>query len=244
MKFKIFSIAFSLAIFLVTITISQSSYAVSKRVSSPNVTKGELAIDLRGSFETGEDDPDALRHNTQITYGLTERLRISTDTDFRKTAGKDAEFDNTDLEFRYNFFHTENLRAAFGGGYEFSHVGDNNEIGLSFQGEYRSNQWKHQANLGFEREVGGGGNKGVDFALRTGHYYDLGTVEPGIEYFFDYGNLTDNNGFKEQEHHIGPVLNFDINVGDVEFGGVLGYLAGLSNGSADHVFKYEFEYAF
>lgn len=244
MKFKIFSILFLMTLLISVLFVNNSAHAVSKRVSSPNVTKGELALDLRGSFETGEDDPDALQHNTQITYGLTERLRISADTDFRKTAGRDAEFDNTDLEFRYNFYQTENLRAAFGGAYEFSHVGDNNEIGVSFQGEYRLNQWKHQANLGFEREVGGGAAKGMDFALRTGHYYDLGKVEPGIEYFFDYGNLTDNNGFEEQEHHIGPVINFDINVGEVEFSGVLGYLAGLSNGSADHVFKYEFGYEF
>ncbi len=244
MKQNRLSIFVFLAIFLVALSASQSSYAVSKRVSSPNVTKGELALDLRGSIETGEDAPDALRHNTQITYGLTQRLRISTDTDFRKTAGQDAEFDNTDIEFRYNFFRTEDVRAAFGGGYEFNHTGDNDAIGLSFQGEYRSNQWKHQANLGFEREVGGGADKGVDFALRSGHYYDFGTVEPGVEYFFDYGNLTDNNGFEEQEHHIGPVINFDINIGQAQIGSTLGYLAGLSHGSTDHVFKYEFEYEF
>ena len=217
--------------------------AVSKRVSSPNVSKG-LAVDTRGSFTTDDEDVDEFRNNFQIKYGVTDRFRISADTDYRKKAGQDAEFNNSDIEIKYVLHKTDNVGVSFGTGYEFNHSGDSNAIGASLNGQYKLGKWKHQGNLGFEREVGDEAERGLDFAFRSGHYYKLETVEVGVEYFADFGNLRDDNDFEEQEHHIGPVVNFKVPVGEKNIKAVLGYAAGLTDASDDHVFKYDFGYKF
>ncbi|MEM8833444.1 MAG: hypothetical protein AAGB32_02770 [Pseudomonadota bacterium] len=217
--------------------------AVSKRVSSPNVSKG-LAMDNRGSFASDETGNDDFRHNLQFKYGITDNFRISVDTDYRKRGGSDAEFSNSDIEFRYKFIREENVGVSYSGGYEFNHSGDADGVFTSFQGEYKLGPWKHQANIGIDADVGDEAASGFNYDFRSGHYYKLQEIELGLEYFADFGNWKDGNRFEEQEHHLGPVVNFNIPVGEKKIKAVLGYAAGLTDASDDHIFKYEFGYKF
>jgi|GEM_PF-6829735 len=229
--------------FGIFVIFSSSAQAVSKRVSSPNVSQG-LAADIRGSYAFDEEGDDDFRNNIQFKYGLNDKFRISFDTDFRKKAGEGGDLTNSDIEFRYNFFRNNNAALAFSGGYEFNHVGNPDAIFTSMQGEYKAGRWKHQANIGIDTEVGDGAGDGFDYDFRSGHYYKLETVEIGVEYFGDFGNSDDGNSFDEQEHNIGPVVNFSIPVGQKEVKAVLGYAVGLTDASDEHLFKYEFGYKF
>ncbi len=241
MKNKNLTLIFLVASF--TLITNTNAYAVSKRVSSPNVSPG-LSADTRGSYAFNDEGGDDFTNNIQFKYGFNDKFRLSFDTDYRKRAGEDGDFTNSDIEFRYNFFRNENTALALSGGYEFNHVGDADGIFTSMQGQYKTGQWKHQANLGVDTEIGNERGDGFDYDFRSGHYYDLETVEVGVEYFADFGNSKDGDSFNEQEHNIGPVVNFTIPVGQREVDAVLGYAVGLTDASDDHLIKYEFGYKF
>ena len=69
--------------FGIFVIFSSSAQAVSKRVSSPNVSQG-LAADIRGSYAFDEEGDDDFRNNIQFKHGLNDKFRISFDTDFAK----------------------------------------------------------------------------------------------------------------------------------------------------------------
>lgn len=123
-------------------------------------------------------------------------------------------------------------------------MGDADEVGAKLIFEKNINQWRHRANLDFGHEVGEKKRSGLSAGLAWGTYYNFDQFQLGGEYYADFGNLRDDLDYDEQEHHIGPVVGFDIPVAGREVETKIGYLAGVSNASNDHIIKYEFELEF
>jgi len=101
------------------------------------------------------------------------------------------------------------------------------------------------ANLVFNRDIGRNAGKGAGFeyAVRAKYPWKR-EIEFGVEAFGEPGRLTGFEPISAQEHVIGPVILEKFNVDGVP--GVVkynvGYLFGLTHGSAKGTAKWELEY--
>lgn len=216
-----------------------AAQAASKYLSSPGVKEGVTTLKSRGSVEWGDND-DVWRNKIDLEHGLTAHFKVGIAADIRKYEGETIDYTKTELKATYRFTGDESsLQAAAQGKYEFNHVGDADEMQAKLLLRGQAYGLDHKANLALSHEIGDESEDGVSVDAAWGSYYDMGTYDIGAEYYADFGNLSDDNDFSEQEHHIGPVIGFDIPLGQQIVGARLGYLVGLTDESADHVIKYE-----
>lgn len=235
----------SLFTFISAFILSAPAYAVSKDISSPNVTEGQIAIKDKGYIEMDKDKDSRWINKTTLEYGLTDRLQIAVDGEIEKKEDESVEYKKTKLKTKFKLTGDDYfLKSALQLSYAKNHLGDADEVEakLIFQKTY--GQWDQRANVQISHEVGDDKASGAEAALKLGSYYKMNGFKLGGEYIVDFGNLKEQDGYSNQEHHIGPVVGFDIPLGQSKIGTKIGYLAGISKASPDHVIKYELEYAF
>ena len=220
--------------------------AVSKNVSSPNVTKDKIKLENKGAYEF-DDDGDEWKHKTELEYGLTDDLQIKIEAEIEKEEGNSVKHDATEIGFKYQLLDgkVDPVGLSVDASYELSHQGGSDGIGMGMNIQKLYNKWDHRINFGLGHDTGEDSESGVSADVKLGSYYKFDRYKVGGEYYVDFGNLRDSNDFEEQEHHIGPVVGFDLPLGrEMALETKVGYLVGLSEASADHVVKYEFEYEF
>ena len=214
--------------------------AETKYIESPTVHQG-WDLHNHGSFQWGDDDNDAWIHDIEGKYGINNHFSVGIGAEISKFEGDNLDYESTELTAKYRFTGDESsLQAAVEGGYIINHdsgAADEIEAKLLLAGS--AYNLDHKANLILSHEVGSDSESGIGAAIAWGSYYDMGKLNVGGEYYGDFGNLSDNNGWDDQEHHIGPVVGFNVPVGQKVFDAKLGYLVGLSDASSDNVVKYE-----
>jgi hypothetical protein len=72
-------------------------------------------------------------------------------------------------------------------------------------------------------------------------------MKVGFEYNADFGELDQSLGYKQQDHRIGPVVQFDFenpakNIDEVEL--LVGVLAGISDAAPDATLRWNLEFKF
>lgn len=100
----------------------------------------------------------------------------------------------------------------------------------------------HVANIGIAQEVGDNGNENPEgeFKWMTRYNY-LPYLNPGIEYYGEFGEVSDMQGWDDQKHRIGPAIYGKL-PGGVKY--ELGWLFGVSKRTEDHALKFNLEYEF
>ncbi len=230
---------------------SSHSFAASpvSNVSSANVDKGKLSIEQRFGYSTdtpGETNHKRFRMRQHIDYGWNDwyatRLVASED----KRDGQNMEFRSISLENRFHIF--EKSTHGWDGGFRlnYSHSdGDktphNTELRL-IAGVPFANSWEARGVVSIEHEIGEDSESGAALELRSQvtkaipqAFIDyVKEFRLGLEMFNDFGKVRELNGYKQQDHQIGPVVKMKLKDGNyLQFG----YRAGVSEASADHVFK-------
>lgn len=217
-----------------------------KTVSSSGVTKGNLQIENNGQFGfDDEDGGDSWEHGIDFEYGLTDRVMVELSGKVEKPEDEDAEYEATEIKVNYKMTGEESfLNTGFEVGYGMNHLGGADSVGFELRTQKKYGQWDQRFNIGTDHEVGEDSESGLSLDIEAGSYYDFGEYKLGLEYFADFGRLKDNLSYSEQDHLLGPVVNFSVPVMGKAVNTQLGYLAGISDAATDHNIKYVIEVNF
>lgn len=216
--------------------------AGSKYVSSPSVKDGVTTLKNRGSVEWGDENNDLWRNKVTLEHGVNLHFKVGIAAEIRKYENDSLEYTASEIKALYKLSdESSSLQSAIEGAYKFNHAGDSDQLQAKLLLAGSAYGLDHKANLIVSHDVGDdddGEDWGAGFAW--GSYYDMGTYALGGEYYADFGDLEANDEFDDQEHHIGPVVAFDLPINQQRvINTKLGYLVGLSDASRDHVIKYE-----
>ena len=244
-----------------------SEALATKKVYSPIVHKGELEIEARGSydFDTRDEKDGKQEQKYAVGYGVTDFWFTEVYGEVKKTPEeleegseespeKKWEFESVEWENRFQLAEQGEwwIDTGLYFAYEFAakHK-DPDKIEVKLLLEKQLGDFVHTANLIVEREIGG---ETADDEEKEPHEWE-GSVawstryrwqqwlEPGIEVWFDLGELKKIHSFNEQNDQIGPVIYGKI--GDhVKYD--VGYLFGISEEAPAGTLKWivEFEWYF
>jgi len=221
-----------------------------KKVYSPHVEKGEWEIETRGSydFDDRSSKSDKVKEKFAIGYGVTDYWLTEFYGQIERGASEE-DFDFTEWEWENRFELTEPgefwVDVGLYVAYELKNGQDKSD---KMEGkillEKSFGKFKHRANINFEQEVGGDRTSNDlegGFAWLT-RYKLTKLVQPGVEYYIDFGSFQEGNSYDEQTHQLGPVLHGKM--GHVEYD--VGYLFGLTDpapeGSLKWILEYEWEF--
>jgi hypothetical protein len=222
-----------------------SVQAETKRIKHPSIEQG-WEVDNSGHFAWDDDLDSAWVNKTDLEYGINNHFRVGITGTIQKIEGDSLDYAETELEAAWRFTGDESsLQAAVQGEYAFNHEGGPDELGVTLLLAGSAYGLDHVANIGVSHEVGDDADGGIGADFSWGSYYDMGTWDIGGEYYADFGNLSDNNSWSEQEHHLGPVVGFSVPISEQRvIDARVGYLLGLSKASHDSVLKYEMRTGF
>lgn len=230
---------------------TSSALAGVGKISSPQVDKGAKEIELTGKYEIEEHGEDEYEweNELELEYGLTEKILLELEAEVKKEHGEDTEYEKTAIGIRYELSEPGEwlVDTAVEAGYAFSGTGDADKAKLELLLKKYLGDIEVLSNIELAREVGEDAENGVELEAALGGYYDFSEfLNVGVEYFADFGNLSDGNGYSEQKHAIGPIIGSEIHLPgalrEIEF--KLGYYQGISKAAADGTIKYEIELEF
>lgn len=218
-------------------------------VSGAGVDKGKASVEWRSGYALDGRDASGdkrFRMRQHLDYGFTDwyalRLVVAQD----KRQGDDLEHQAVSLEHRVQFFEREN--DGWDGGFKliYSHNdGDKtpHEVAVRFMaGIPVAGGWELRHNTNLSHELGPDSEDGL--ALEWRHQISremecrpdgIKKWSLGLELFTDLGRLNALSGYDAQDHQIGPALTATLENG-MFF--QVGYRAGLSRSSPDHLMKF------
>lgn len=235
----------TLAALTVLFSLHPKIAAASSKVSSPDVTKGQVELEYRGGYDWDDDtekQDQQESHKFCVNYGITDRWRMESKL---VAGGRDDDLDWTTLEYsnRYQLLKDKEgwLKFSLQANYKFSLVPSKpDKLELTALAAKDTGPFTHITNINFENELGHAAHGSTDINLGWKTKYRWKPyLEPGGEFYADFGKMSDDNVKKFQ---IGPTIG-----GKVEGTGFkydLGYLFGLNHNVADGRAKLILTYAF
>ena len=229
-----------------------------RKIFSPIVEEGEYELESVGTIE--HDPKKTLNGGQAYTleagYGVTDFWSAELEGEFKSDPGGDLRHTATGLE---NIFELTPqggywLDLGFLAEYEIAALkGSADEVIFGPIAQKEFGDWLATLNLFFDKQVGAYSSGGT--ALRYGvqlRYRWQPWLEPAIEAYGEPGPLFDFDPGDEQTHQIGPVLTgtyrmsellgYDTLPGKLKY--EVGYLFGLTPGTAQGAVKWRFEYEF
>lgn len=215
-------------------------------VSGPGVTKGATTFEGRAgySWDDGTNNDDRIQVREHFDHGFTDwyALRFIVAQDKRK--GDNLAHDDFTVENRIQLFNKAD--DGWDGGFRFSYTkGDTSpdNIGVKLIGQFNfAENWQARHNISFSHHVGEDAADGMTFSLRhqitrdfTPQGRGLDSLRAGVEVFNDFGNLSTQSGYSDQDHQIGPVMKGGFGNG---YAFETGYRIGVSDASRDHLVKF------
>ena len=216
------------------------------KIYSPHVDEGELSVEANLNYST--DHRSARDNYFSQVYGLEYGVTNYWLTEFSGEIER-----NDDRIMKLTNYKWENVFAPFKPGENWVDIGfyaelekistaagpNNIETKLLLEKEY--DKFINTANIVLGHQFGSGSQTGFNAAFAWRTKYDLNEYfQPGIEYYADFGSLSDFEGYDKQGHIIGPVIEGKFD--DIKYS--TGVLFGVSPQSNDTTFKLNIEYEF
>lgn len=217
-----------------------SSVAASDKVSSPNVTKGQLEFEYRGGYDR---DNSASKDRKQLNklvanYGLTDRLRPELKFNITDHANEGQRLTVVEAGVRWQFLKPEEawVSAAVDLGYKMAtDSGQADKIETKLLLAKTIGKFSHLANIAIEEEIGKYSRNGI--GVKGGwrsNYVFKDYLAPGIEFYADTGKLRDDLTYEEQRYQLGPNITGKI-AKNIKYD--VGYLFGISHNATDERLK-------
>lgn len=222
-------------------------------VRSPDVTKGETAIEEHGAVYSGpgEDERRRQSHEVEFKHGLTERWELIVEGFFRQDIGESLEARQFEIGAQYEIIERrgDGLGLAFRTIYEFAlqeHSPD--EILFGPLAKYVRGRDSFTVNTFFIGQVGSEAeidSLELKVNWRLKHEFNE-KVALGVEGYSEIEDLAHAGSFDEQKHRLGPVAYFEFggHEGRPEWEFAAGTLFGVSDATSDVTFKFDAEVKF
>lgn len=227
---------------LLAFTSTQALASTTGSVGSPKVTKGKTEIEARIGYSEADDSSsqdERLRTRIHIDHGFTDyyAARIVASQDKRK--GDSYEHEGLKIENRFYLLKPEDYGFGFGvrANYTFKD-GDkkSDSVELGLYELVPINDYELRLQQSFTHGVGEDTNDGINAEARFQITRPLNDNHKlGLESFHSFGNLTNQSGYENQSHTIGPVLKGKI---FGHYGYQTGYRVGISDAAPDHSVKF------
>lgn len=233
-------------LFASALLIPTQAYAV-LTVSSPDVTEDLLQLESRFGYLNDETQrlDGALQQTYLADYGVNQSHALRLISRFQKPDGRANDLSSLGIEHRFQFMQkeTNGWDAATRVHYKYNTVnGGADQIGADLLARFNAYDLIHTANINLDLDIGPHRESGVITALAWKSQKKLSEeLTAGIEWYGDIGRLNQQSGINDQEHSIGPVLNYALtDIVDIE----TGYQLGLTDGATRGLFKLHFKASF
>lgn len=206
-------------------------------VGSAIVGDGNASAEIRMGVNE-DNDETRLRSRVHYDYGFNDWYAVRFIALQDMPDGDSYEHEAVTMEHRFQLIekHDHGFDAGFRLVYtkkDGDKTPDDVDLVLLTQVPFGKYEWR--TNAVFEREVGAHQTSGIALELRNQVTYDFDAFDIGIEMFNDFGKLNDHDGWNTSGHDIGPVIKGDLS--DALYYQA-GYRTGISEGAADHTFKF------
>ena len=235
------------------LALSAHSASAQFYVRSPDVEKGETALEEHGALYSGPGEEERLRqsHEVELKHGLTDRWELIVEGFFRQDIGESLKARQFELGAQYEFIerHGDGLGLAFRTIYEFAlqeHSPD--EILFGPLAKYVRGKDSFTVNTFFVGQVGSDVEIDslelkVNWRLKHAFNERFGL---GVEGYTEIEDLAHAGSFNEQAHRLGPVAywEFEGGGGRTEWELAAGALFGISDAVSDVTYKLDAEFKF
>ncbi|MGB6389226.1 MAG: hypothetical protein WBD76_07140 [Methyloceanibacter sp.] len=241
-------VSFCLAAVLLAIAVGPASAQF--YVRSPDVEKGEIAIEEHGAVYAGPGEEERRRqsHEVELKYGFTDRWEGIVEGFFRQDIGEDLTARQFELGAQYELVERkgDGLGVAFRTIYEFAlqdHSPD--EILFGPLAKYVVGRDSATVNAFFIGQLGSEAEiDSLELKLNWRLKHEFGErLALGIEGYSEIEDLVNPGSFADQKHRLGPVAYFEFE-GTPKWEFAAGTLFGVSDATSDLTFKFDAEIEF
>lgn len=238
-----FYVLFFLSVFL--LCVASPARAVFN-ISSPGVKEGELDLELRNRWDFDDESAsqDGYRnHVAKAEYGMNQWWSLEVQGRAEKRHLGEYEYSLSDIETKFRLAEPGMLWAdpAIKLAYEWGHTPSIvNKARVKLLFEKNIDKWNIVSNFNFGKELGTNASRDTDLDAGFRVKYKLHkNVEPGIEMYNGWGELSRTGDYESQRHRIGPMFFGEI-VPGVKY--QFGYLFGISDAAEDGSLKLFLKY--
>lgn len=220
------------------LAVKPAAANTSSAVGGAKVDKGKTAVEYRlaGSLddESASQD-DRIRTRVHLDHGFTDIYAARLVFVMDKLKGDGFEAGNISWQNRFHLIKREDY--GWDGGIRLNYTvadGDKkpDDLSLRFYQEFSLGAYDVRFNQIFDYDLGEDSGKGIAPEWRSQIMRDVTEdTAIGLDFFHDFGNLTQQAGYSAQEHAVGPVLKTKFGGG---YGLEAGYRIGISAAAPDH----------
>jgi hypothetical protein len=222
-------------------------------VRSPDVEKGETAIEEHGAVYAGPGEDERLRqsHELELKHGFTDRWEGIAEAVLKQRIGESLKGTQLEIGAQYELIEREGdgLGLAFRGIYEFAlQDGSPDEILFGPLAKFVNGRDSVTVNTFFVTQLGDDAEiDSLELKVNWRLKHELGKkFALGVEGYSKVEDLSHAGTFDDQQHRLGPVAYFefegDENKPEWEF--AAGALFGVSDATSDVTFKFDAEVKF
>lgn len=246
------TIATVFAILVITasgIAFSEKAHA-SHRIYSPYVEKGEFEFEVRSHYTNDVDATldNEQKHIFELGYGVTDHWATAILGEFKRSAaGTDTRHEASAWENIIQMSEQGEYWLDYGLYLEYEKAAsdsDADKVETKLLLEKPVGMLTHTANVILGREVGANRSGGTEFELawRT-RYRFMPILEPGIEVYWEAGELGNLAPANQQTLNLGPVLSGIYKTGHAsKLAYEIGYLRGVTSATPRDTLKLVLEY--
>ncbi|MDX1974153.1 MAG: hypothetical protein SFT92_00600 [Rickettsiales bacterium] len=219
-------------------------------MSSPYVDANLFEIESRNRFDSDRraSENGYRQHILKLSYGINDWFGLELSGKLEHLPQQGHSFSGNEIEAVFQFTETgeywldTGMKVGYGAAYT-PYPYDANSVSVNWLLAKRTEHFLHLANIIIDHEVGTHANANPEaefrWASRVRHNQ---WINPGIEYYAAFGEISDSGSFDEQKHLAGPAL-----YGDLPYDGLsyeTGWLFGLSDAAEDQMVKLYIKYEF
>jgi len=222
-------------------------------VRSPDVKKGQIAIEEHGAvyFGPGEEERRRQSHELELKYGIAERWEFIVEGFLREDIGESLEAREFEIGGQYEIVerHGDGLGLAFRGIYEFALQNrEPDEILFGPLAKFVRGPDSATINTFFIGQVGP--HREIDSLelkvnWRLKHEFNEKWAL-GVEGYGEIEDLSHAGRWDDQKHRLGPVayLELEREGSNLEWEFAVGTLFGISDATSDVTLKFDAEVKF
>ena len=222
-------------------------------VRSPDVEKGETAIEEHGAVYAGPGEEERLRqsHELELKHGFTDRWQGIAEAVFKQRIGESLKGNQLEIGAQYELIERsgDGLGFAFRGIYEFAlQDGSPDEILFGPLAKFVNGRDSVTINTFFVTQLGDEAEiDSLELKVNWRLKHELGEkFALGVEGYSKIEDLSHAGTFDDQQHRLGPVAYYEFG-GDErtpEWEFAAGALFGVSDATSDVTFKFDAEVKF